>query len=108
MAPIWHRSGLPQIPNTNLPDGDRPPIVRALQESVACECDIIVNMTEDEELRELIEPWPDEAKKAATIATFEAFEEELWRWREERRSARGGRAGSPAPPPPFGRAECLI
>ena len=38
-------------------------------------------MTEDEEQRELAEPWPDEAQKAEAIAAFEAFKEE---WRRER------------------------
>jgi hypothetical protein len=38
-------------------------------------------MPEDEELRELEEPWTDEAQRRAAIAAFEAFEEE---WRRER------------------------
>jgi hypothetical protein len=37
-------------------------------------------MTEDEELRDLLDPRPDEALRAAAIAAFEAFEEE---WRRE-------------------------
>ncbi len=38
------------------------------------------HVTEDEELRELPEPAPDEARKSAAIAAFAAFEEE---WRRE-------------------------
>jgi hypothetical protein len=41
-------------------------------------------MTEDEDLRELTEPWPDEAQRAEAIAAFEALEEEWWREREDR------------------------
>jgi hypothetical protein len=40
-------------------------------------------MTEDEELRELLEPSLDEAQKAAAIAAFEAWEDEWRREREE-------------------------
>jgi hypothetical protein len=40
-------------------------------------------MTEDGELRELLEPSLDEAQKTAAIAAFEAWEDEWRREREE-------------------------
>ena len=42
-------------------------------------CGIIVRMTEDEELRERVEPRPDEAQRRAAISAFAAFEEEWLR-----------------------------
>jgi hypothetical protein len=41
---------------------------------------MMVHVTENEELRELSEPGPDEAQRRAAIAAFAAFEEE---WRRE-------------------------
>ena len=66
-------------------------------------CDIMVGMTEDEELQEL-EAWPNEAQRMAAVAAFEAFEEEWWREREERQSTRGAKAESRASSPPLSRA----
>ena len=64
---------------------------------------IMAAMTEDEELRELTELWPDEAQKAAAMSVFDAFEEEWWREQEDRLPARVDREGRPASPPPLGR-----
>ena len=64
-----------------------------------------MSMTEDDELREVTEPWPDEAQKAEATATFEAFEDDWWREREERRPARADGAASPASSRPVGRAK---
>ena len=44
----------------------------------------MVRMIEDEELREPVESWPDEAQRRAAIAAFAAFEEEWWRERDWR------------------------
>jgi hypothetical protein len=40
----------------------------------------MAGMTEDEEMREPTELWPNQAQRTAAVAAFEAFEEE---WRRE-------------------------